>query len=75
MTALLHAINSTGEKSKCDTPGHSDAVVTCSCGWNTRFSHEYTSSSVVLKAILYHRISVLEGLMGVKVVMTYGPQE
>lgn len=55
---LSHAVTVTREKSRCGASGHSDLVLSCSCGWSERISHGERDDAG--SAILYHRIRALE---------------
>lgn len=71
---LTHDIHVWGERSDCGTPGHSDAHMKCSCGWSYMVKHTRTSSEVVQKHVLSHRISSIEKALGIRFSMTYGEE-
>lgn len=61
---LNHHVEVVSERSHCGSPGHTDLVATCSCGWTERFSHGDRQD--VSRSILYHRVAALEKAIGMK---------
>lgn len=62
---LRHHVEITRPKSKCGTPGHTDLLVTCSCGFEHLIAHGQREDAE--KQILYHRICMLEKVLGMQV--------
>jgi len=53
---------------KCGTSGHYDALIKCSCGWERTLNHGYGN---VQETILWHRVMVLEKVVGIKLDVKY----
>lgn len=53
----------------CGTIGHRDVHIDCSCGFQTRLHHGTRED--ITQAVLYHRISAIETLVGIKVKVQY----
>lgn len=49
----------------CETHGHRDLVVKCSCGLDQRMRHARREE--VSQTILYHRLTALEAVVGMKI--------
>lgn len=61
-----HNIEIKRVSSQCGTPGHQDLVVTCSCGkLDQRIMHGDREDAQ--KATLYHRLTALEEVVGMKI--------
>jgi hypothetical protein len=67
-----HKINLKNVPSVCGIPGHSDTVITCSCGWTETLRHGETRSRETQQVLLHHRIAALEKLVGIHFEVTYG---
>jgi len=72
---IKHEVNARGDRSQCGSPGHSDTILTCSCGWEKRISHQHTTSSETQDAILYHRITSIEKELGIEFKISYGKKD
>lgn len=69
---MKHHVNTKGVRSQCGAPGHSDTVITCSCGWEETKRHARTTDPEVNNAILYHRIASIEKEVGIDFKRTFG---
>lgn len=55
---------------KCETPGHYDTLVECSCGWKKRLSHGDGDLGIV-----GHRLEMLEQAVGIKTTVKGKPHD
>ncbi len=56
-------------KSECGSPGHTDTLARCSCGWEKRLNH---GTGDVTKDILNHRVCVIEEALGIEFSIEWG---
>ena len=60
-----HMIAVESVPSACETSGHRDLIVTCSCGMIQRLNHGKRETAS--QTILYHRLTALEAVVGMKI--------
>jgi len=66
-----HTISVQSVPSSCGTPGHRDLQVKCSCGMDETIMHGDRKSAQ--DTILYHRLSSLEKVVGMKIAIEWLP--
>lgn len=53
-----HEITHQFVESRCKTPGHTDLLISCECGWEHRVSHGNVGDAS--QPSLFHRVQTLE---------------
>lgn len=64
-----HQLTVSQVEASCGTIGHRDIHIDCSCGFQTHLHHGTRED--IKQAVLYHRISAIEALVGIKFKVQY----
>lgn len=65
----IHHIEVGRVPSQCGDNGHTDLTVNCSCGFTARLNHG--ESKDVSRTILYHRLTIIEKILEIELVVHY----
>lgn len=66
-----HQIDVIPAEPKCQTPGHKDLKVVCSCGFLATVGHGDRQEAQ--RHILYHRLHALEQVVGMNIKIEWQP--